>query len=106
MVGGKIIKVVQLPDSTWVNCEEHGYYYDKSGKRCASHYDQCAIRIERNTEVKVGDSLWWQGPWAMWTPKPDDGREDVRLKRLGYSHSTIPDDVISAMALPEGGKEK
>jgi hypothetical protein len=96
MVGGTVIHVVQLPDSTCVNCEELGYYYDKHGKR--TRYSlECAIYIEKNTEVKVGDKLWWQGQWAMWTPKPDDGREDVRLNRIGFSHSTIPYDVLIAM---------
>lgn len=98
MVGGRVINVVQLPDSTWVQCEERGYYYDDAGRRTNSHVDQCAIRIEKHREVKVGDSLWWQGNYAMWTPKPDDGREDVHLKRIGYSHSKIPDDVLAAIS--------
>lgn len=85
MAGINVINVVQLPDSTWIQCEELGSY--------------CAILIETNHEVKVGDELWWQGPYAMWTPKPDDGREDVRLTRLGCCHFTIPDNVLIAVTI-------
>jgi hypothetical protein len=48
--------------------------------------------------MKVGDRLWWQGMRAMWTPKPDDGREDIVLERVGFSHSSIPDEVLATLA--------
>lgn len=84
MVGGVVINIVKMDESTWVECLDTTY---------AS--DTCAIRVKDAREMKVGDSLWWQGNRAMWTPKPDDGREDIILERVGYSHSTIPDDVFA-----------
>lgn len=98
MVGGKVINIVRMPDSVWVQCEETTYYYDDHGRRKKSYTDQCAIRVKDAKEMKVGDSLWWQGNRAMWTPKPDDGREDIVLERVGYSHSKIPDDVLQKLA--------
>lgn len=96
MVGGTVINIVRLEDSTWVQCEERTTYYNSKGQRSRQFSDTCAIRVKDAKQMKIGDKLWWQGPWAMWTPKPDDGREDIRLERVGYSHSTIPDDVLKA----------
>ncbi len=98
MVGGVVINIVRLADSVWVQCEETAHYYDDKGRRKKSYTDQCAILVKDAKEMKVGDRLWWQGSRAMWTPKPDDGREDIVLKRVGYSHSKIPDEVIEALA--------
>ena len=72
-------------------------YYDKQGRKTKAYHDTCAIRVKDPKEMKIGDSLWWQGNKAMWTPKPDDGREDVVLERVGYSHSKIPDDVLAVL---------
>ena len=87
MVGGKVINIVKLKDSTWVQCVDRTY-----------SEQTCAIRVADAKEMKVGDSLWWQGRQAFWTPKPDDGREDIKLERIGYSHSTIPDEVFAQIA--------
>jgi hypothetical protein len=84
MVGGKVINIVKLDDCVWVNCLDTTYTQDT-----------CAIRVKDAKEMKVGDSLWWQGNRAMWAPKPDDGREDIVLERVGYSHSKIPDEVLA-----------
>jgi len=85
MVGGKVINIVKVEDGVWVQCLDRTY-----------SEQTCAIRVKDAKEMKVGDSLWWQGRHAYWTPKPDDGREDVRLERIGYSHSSIPEDAIKA----------
>lgn len=95
MVGGKVINIVKLDDSVWVNCMETTVYYDGLGRRSKEISDTCAIRVKDAREMKVGDSLWWQGSRAMWTPKPYDGREDIVLERVGYSHSKIPDEVMA-----------
>lgn len=84
MVGGIVINIVKLDDCTWINCMDRTY-----------SEQTCAIRVKDAKEMKVGDALWWQGSRAMWTPKPDDGREDIVLDRVGYSHSKIPDEVMA-----------
>jgi hypothetical protein len=83
MVGGVVINIVELDEGTWVQCLDTTYANDT-----------CAIRVSDARDMKVGDRLWWQGSRAMWTPKPDDGREDIVLERIGYSHSGIPADVL------------
>lgn len=40
--------------------------------------------------VRVGDSLWWHGRFAYWTPKgstPQEyqGRSDIPIRRVSYS---------------------
>ena len=83
-VGGQVIAVSIEPEKVWVNTREIVY---KNDQRTLG--DQCAIYVVRNDnslQIKQGDSLWWQGRSAYWTPKPDDGREDVAIKRIGYSH--------------------
>jgi hypothetical protein len=83
MVGGKVINIVHCEDSVWIQCIDRTYT------------DQtCAIYVKEAKEMKIGDALWWQGPYAFWTPKPDDGREDIQLERLGYSHSKVPDEIL------------
>ena len=79
MVGGMVIGVRRLEDRIWANCMDGP--------------DECAIYVERNADseqLKIGDSLWWQGSWAMWTPNPDDGRHDVQIPRIGYSGVSDP----------------
>jgi hypothetical protein len=88
MVGGKIMNIVtDGPEDKWVQCVDRTY-----------SNDTCAIRVKTREPLKVGDSLWWQGRQAFWTPKPDEGREDIPLERIGYSHSKIPDDIIEKLA--------
>lgn len=86
MVGGKVINIVRTSDGDWIQCLDTTYAQDT-----------CAIRVRDAKEMKVGDSLWWQGSRAYWTPKPDDGREDIILERVGYSHSSIPDEIIERL---------
>lgn len=72
-VGGKVIETIVLDDKVWVNTLD---------KR-----DECAIYVERTPEARTigeGDSLWWQGDWAFWTPT-NRAFEDHRIKRVGFS---------------------
>lgn len=41
-------------------------------------------------DVRVGDSLWWQGRFAYWTPKGPlsekyQGRSDIPIRRVSCS---------------------
>lgn len=97
MIGGTVIKVKHLKDKVWIKCEE-----DNSNS-------QCAVYVENNAKarcVDVGDSVWWQGGFAMWTPScfrgnsPDkpgfiEGRKsgvhyDIRIPRIGFSGVSEP----------------
>lgn len=98
MIGGKVIEVADVPDRPNV------IFVDVRDK-----YDTCAILVERNKNserIEIGDSLWWQGGWAMWTPQANTGsccnspdnhpevysckggcgvRYDIKMPRVGYS---------------------
>lgn len=97
MVGGTVIEVADdpaRPNVIYVNCADK-----PRGRRIA---DTCAINVERNADserIEVGDSVWWQGRWAMWTPQANRvsseeserrglkcGKDfDIQIPRVGYS---------------------
>lgn len=93
-VGGVVVEAlpcrVRGEDRVWVNTRE------------PSSGDECAIYVEDSPaarSISEGDSLWWQGPWAMWTPRRSVGRRQVqvaewsdhKLKRIGCSGVARPD---------------
>ena len=85
MIGGTVVKVVGFKTKMYVNCR-----HKQSGRNKA---DECAIYIRRTPEaekIDVGDSVWWQGGFAYWTPCGKCGNKcgvdfDVRIPRVGYS---------------------
>lgn len=77
MVGGEVKEIIAVGDKLWVNVR---------GTRTEAG-QECAIYVKPTDDamnVCVGDTLWWQGGWALWTPK-DRSREDVKIPRIGYS---------------------
>ncbi len=76
------------------------------------HQNFTAIQVEKNLLIKrhmsPGDTVWWQGRKAFWTPRdrrlPDgDGvwhlAEDVELARVGYSYSVDDDGRVKGEAI-------
>lgn len=50
--------------------------------------ERCAIYVEKNEKsqrIQIGDSLWWQGRTAYWTPQCRTQGEDIPIRRIGYS---------------------
>lgn len=102
MVGGKVIEVAEVPgrpEILFVDCADM-----PRGRRKP---DTCAIYVERNKtseQIQIGDSLWWQGPYAMWTPQRNRMVEteaerrglkcgvdyDIKIPRVGCSGVTHP----------------
>jgi len=91
MIGGIVVETIVLSDCVWVNC------VDANERR----NNKCAIYVERSRTseaIKPGDSLWWQGGRAMWTPyenrgKPDNkaGKDyDIQLRKIGFSGVSRP----------------
>ena len=104
MVGGTVIETVELADRVWVNCQE-----DTSSSVCAIYVE----RTPKSRSISEGDSVWWQGQWALWTPsfnrtptcdhthhyscKRVGIDYDIRLKRIGFSGVKRPEpDRVSA----------
>lgn len=85
--GGIVIETIAVKNRIWINTKEKEYYRT-----------ECAIYVEDTPEarcVSKGDTVWWQGDKAYWTPKDKNGnpieRKDgkyvanVVLKRIGFS---------------------
>lgn len=58
MIGGTVIETIILPRKVWINCRE-----PESNCECAIY-----VRLnEDSRKVRPGDTVWWQGAYAMWT---------------------------------------
>jgi hypothetical protein len=82
MVGGKVIEVIQMDGRVWIDVRD-----------TVHPTDTCAIYVERTPDaerVMIGDSLWWQGREAYWTPQTRE-YEDKAIPRIGYSCVARPD---------------
>ena len=84
--GGTVIETIILPDKVWINTKEKPEYRS-----------DCAIYVENTPEarcVSEGDSVWWQGAFAYWTAKNQQGHRvgsvEVKLKRRGFSGVSRP----------------
>lgn len=90
MIGGLVLETIILPDRVWVNC----------GERQSS--SQCAIYVKRTPEserIMLGDKLWWQGGFAIWTPATHlqgtgkQGKDyEVKIPRIGFSGASRPEE--------------
>ena len=97
-VGGRVVETLQAADRVWINTRETGYS------------TECAVYVERTPaalSVEVGDSLWWQGGFAFWTPRRRSlGMKppfvDKELKRIGCSG--ISRNQAMEYAAEHGGK--
>lgn len=82
MIGGKVIETVTEPERIWINVRDTTY-----------KHDTCAIYVQRNVDserIQIGDSIWWQGWSAFWTPATREF-EDKEIRRLSYSGNYRPD---------------
>ena len=76
-VGGKVVETIDCGDKVWVSTSEPAHPYD----------EPTAIYVERTAAaraISLGDSLWWQGQDAMWTPA-NRAFADKKLRRIGGS---------------------
>lgn len=83
MVGGIVITTITDGDRIYINCREN----IKRGRP-----QTCAIYVEKNADseqIRPGDSVWWQGNRAMWTPT-DRRVVDKEIPRRSYSGVKSP----------------
>lgn len=76
-VGGIVVGTRVLDDRVWVATTEREYPND----------EPTCIYVERtpaSRTISEGDSLWWQGRWAFWTPS-NRAFTDMRLRKIGFS---------------------
>ena len=90
MVGGEVITTItDGPKRIYVNCRERQTTGQQPSRR---RRETCAIYVERNADseqIRVGDGVWWQGKWAMWTPA-DRHVVDKQIPRASYSGVKSP----------------
>lgn len=78
MVGGMVVAVQEDGDRIYIN------YQERIGRR---RPETCAIYVEHNSDseqIRPGDTVWWQGKRAMWTPY-DRRVVDREIPRRSYS---------------------
>lgn len=77
MVGGTVVGIVRA--------EGEPTLLHVGGKGCEEG-DRCCVRVKEGPDpIRIGDDVWWQSGVVYWTPNPRDGREDVKLPKVGYS---------------------
>lgn len=91
MIGGIVLQTIVFDDRVWVDTVEREEYCNGT----------CAVYVERNEnsdKIKPGDSLWWQGGFAMWTPYENKGKSgnrggihyDIQIPKIGFSGACKP----------------
>lgn len=73
MVGGKVIRVDEAKSKVRIECQDGN--------------DKATIFVEKNEDsqaIEPGDTVWWQGKLAYWTPTTGVD-QDVAIPRLGFS---------------------
>lgn len=92
MVGGIVIETRTINSTkVWVNVEERPRTGSHKPDVCAIYVNPVVEQPRMRVNIQRGDSLWWQGEWAMWTPEPDRTFIDLRLKRIGFSGVSTPE---------------
>ena len=98
MVGGEIIGVTrskERPGEARCLCAEWSTRYPKGKPSYRLRDDKGALMVwveeKGAAHIEVGDFLWWQNKYAMWTPKETRmtgrGPRDVKLPRTSCSIS-------------------
>lgn len=89
MIGGTVIEVCNVPGTPGVLYVE--VFDKKRPKKRAAIY---VLACHNATRVQMGDSLWWQGDMAFWTPQ--NVRRSLKTAKRGI-HFDIQLDI------PPGG---
>tara|TARA_R110000796_G_C14337915_1_gene409963 strand:- start:11 stop:274 length:264 start_codon:yes stop_codon:yes gene_type:complete len=87
MIGGIVKETNTIKEGVEIVVEDEGELLSVEVKVTAE-----------SRSVSEGDSIWWQGRKAYWTPRNKYGRiqgnaSDIQLYRIGYSR--IPRSVLS-----------
>ena len=71
MIGGTVIEAVKHGESVWINTRD-------GRSTCAISVKACA----KASSVSEGDSIWWHGEKAYWSPKCVTGGKEYSLDRV------------------------
>lgn len=78
-VGGKVVDVRPVSISKW--------WINTDDSKNPEFPNLCAIYVDpQGCPIMEGDSLWWQGGTAYWTPQERPfGVSDIPLPKIGFS---------------------
>lgn len=91
-VGGTVLETIVLEDRVWI---------DTNDRPPGRKPNRCAIYVEKTPAARAitpGDTVWWQGRWAFWTPRslgdppPFIERKLARIGASGVERPTQGDD--------------
>lgn len=92
MVGGVVIETLKTSDGTvWMNIKDN-----HSSSQSAIHVKADA----KARSVSPGDSMWWQGESAFWSPNAHQGAglkyPEILLCKVGNSGASRPrkDEIL------------
>lgn len=100
MVGGVVIGLSRRDGKTHVHVADCPHYpkhargHCPRPDTCCVYTDEIRVNDGEPVEIELGDSLWWQGGYCLWTPQANRAKNDARcgvdcdikLKKIGYSH--------------------
>lgn len=76
MIGGTVVGIVDRKDLAFVKLVVR----DKEKPR-----DATLVRVERGHGFMLGDQVWWQAGWVMWSRK--DQFKDTKVRKVGCSEA-------------------
>jgi hypothetical protein len=105
MIGGTVVETIIVPPQIETDTETVEFGREREARvwiNVCEHGRECAVFVADTPEarsVSPGDTLWWQGREAFWTPRTK-AFSDRALRRIGFSGVSRP---ALAAALGEEG---
>jgi hypothetical protein len=94
MKGGVVVEIIDLADKLWVNTVERDKLDENLDRYSSATY---VVLDEISRRIRLKDSLWWHGSYAVWTPSKNTrgiGRRgidfDIQIRRPGFSDVERP----------------
>ncbi len=103
MIGGVVIETLLVPLLVENDPEALSFGQEREARVWVNAKDKhggtCAIQVADTPAARCiseGDSIWWQGRHAFWTPK-SGAFSDYKLQRIGYSGVSRPSVTVKSI---------
>jgi hypothetical protein len=81
MVGGKIVGIQ-------VESDKVRLIVASKPPRPGSRHETMGVNIAKmGYDLRIGDSIWWQGGHCLWTSQKPGAKQDVAIPKIGYSYA-------------------
>ena len=82
-----VIGIMRKADRTTLHCRDQ-----RSTDQVCVDCREVMVDTGKPVTVRLGDQVWWQGPYVLWTPDVTKNSVfDIKLPKLGYSHDSSHD---------------